>query len=197
MKRCEKGHFYDAKRTPTCPYCSGSSDSINLTAPLDSGTGEISKTRPLSESGSEISKTRPLGVNQHNNVVQGDREKTVALMKEAIGVDPVVGWLVCIEGADKGRDYRIHGERNFMGRSEKMDICIRGDETISRDTHAVISYDSRRNTFRLYQGDAKGIVYLNDEEVVTAVLLKPYDTIELGKSKLLFIPFCGELFKWE
>jgi hypothetical protein len=197
MRRCEKGHFYDAKRSQNCPYCNGDPGSINLTTPINSGDGNINKTLPLSGNDTDISKTRPLGMVSSNNVAQGENERTVALMKKDTGIDPVVGWLVCISGGDKGRDYRIHGERNFIGRSEKMDVCIRGDETISRETHAIISYDVRKNVFRLYQGESKGIVYINDEEVITTVELNQYDIIELGKTKLIFIPFCGEKFKWE
>ena len=37
-------------------------------------------------------------------------------------MDPVTGWLVCIEGPSKGRDYKIMTEKNFLGRSETMDI---------------------------------------------------------------------------
>lgn len=202
MKRCEKGHYYDASRTPECPYCNGTSGSINLTRAIDQGSGNVSKTMPIgatvpmSQDNPSISKTRPLETPSSSNMAKGEIDKTVALFKKDTGIDPVVGWLVCVEGGDKGRDYRIHGERNFIGRSEKMDICIRGDETISREVHAIISYDMRKNIFRIYQGESKGIVYLNEEEVITAEIIKPYDSIEIGKTKLLFIPFCEERFKW-
>lgn len=194
MRRCEKGHFYDAKRFTTCPYCSGDSGSMNLTRPIDTGNGNTGDN-----GNGDISKTRPIGMPVSNNSyqVQDDHEKTVALIKKDTGIDPVVGWLVCVDGGDKGKDYRIHGERNFIGRSEKMDISIHGDDTISRDNHAIISYDMRKNVFRLYQGESKGIVYLNDEEVITAMVLKPYDVIELGQTKLMFIPFCEERFRWK
>jgi hypothetical protein len=39
-------------------------------------------------------------------------------------------------------------------------------------------------------------VYLNDEEVTVPTELKPYDIIELGQTKLMFVPFCGEHFQW-
>lgn len=197
MKRCEKGHFYDAERTPSCPYCGNDGGGLNITRPLSGFTDNMSETVPLGNNLGDMPKTRPLGSNLPVKPGQGEHEKTVALMQKDTGVDPVVGWLVCVEGGDKGRDYRIHAERNFVGRSERMDICIRGDETISREAHAIISYDVRKNTFRVFPGESKGIVYVNDEEVITAVQLKSYDLIELGKTKLVFIPLCGENFKWE
>jgi hypothetical protein len=79
--------------------------------------------------------------------------KSCETWKERLGgIDPVVGWLVCIEGPDRGRDYRIHTERNFIGRAPTMDIAITGDPAISWDNQAVLSYNPRRHTFRLAPG---------------------------------------------
>jgi hypothetical protein len=111
-------------------------------------------------------------------------------------LDPVCGWLVCIVGAEKGHDYRIKAQRNFIGRDAGMDIAIQGDETISREKHAVISYDSKTNSFRLAPGDGRGMTYLNDQPVDMPTVLKAYDKIEIGQSQFLFIPFCGESFTW-
>lgn len=60
----------------------------------------------------------------------------------------------------------------------------------------MISYNPRNRTFRIAPGEQRGIVYLNDEEVLTPMPLAPYDRIELGATKLLFVPFCGERFTW-
>jgi hypothetical protein len=38
-----------------------------------------------------------------------------------------------------------------------------------------------------------------DDELLpnsSIVELKPYSSIELGKSKFLFVPFCSDKFKW-
>ena len=39
-------------------------------------------------------------------------------------------------------------------------------------------------------------MYLNGEEVGVPEDLKPYDLIEIGQCKLLFVAFCGEKFQW-
>ena len=111
-------------------------------------------------------------------------------------MDPVTGWLVCIEGASKGRDYRIRTEKNFIGRSDGMDIQILGDNNIARKNHAVVVYDPKKRKTLLLPGDSHGLVYYNDEAIYAPVELSPYDTIELGKSKFLFVPLCGENFEW-
>lgn len=77
-----------------------------------------------------------------------------------------------------------------------MDMCIVGDETISRNDHAFIVYDPKKNIFRIQAGLSRGLVYLNGEEVIASETMKAYDTIEMGESAFKFVPFCGEDFKW-
>jgi len=111
-------------------------------------------------------------------------------------MDPVTGWLVCIEGPSKGRDYRILTEKNFLGRSDGMDIQVLGDNYIAKRNHAVFVYDPKKRKNLLLPGDSQGLVYVNGEAVYAPIELSQFDTIELGKSKFLFIPLCGENFEW-
>ena len=111
-------------------------------------------------------------------------------------MDPVTGWLVCIDGPSKGRDYRILTEKNFLGRADGMDIQILGDNNIAKRNHAVFVYDYKKRRTFLLPGDSQGLVYVNDEAIFTPIELNRYDIIELGKSKFLFIPLCGDEFEW-
>jgi hypothetical protein len=113
----------------------------------------------------------------------------VGVVRKQLGIDPVVGWLVCIEGAQRGRDYRLHSERNLIGRAAEMDVCITGDEAISRTAHAAIVFEPRQRTFRLSTGEGRGLVYLNGEVVEGMTKLEANAVIELGQTKLMFIPF--------
>lgn len=126
-----------------------------------------------------------------------DEGQTIAVIHQQLGIDPVVGWLVSINGNEKGRDYRIHSDNNFIGRSEKMDICIRGDDTISRVNHAVIAYDTRDKVFYFANGEGRSINRINGKAMLGTVILNPYDELEIGTTKLIFIPFCGERFEWK
>lgn len=126
-----------------------------------------------------------------------DAGKTLGLMQEKMGFDPVVGWLVCTEGPSRGKSYTIRGGINSIGRSDRMDITITGDRTISMENHARISYSDRNNRFNLLPGDGRNIVYLNGEEVFSATPLQAYDLIDFGETKLLFVPLCGERFTWK
>ena len=126
-----------------------------------------------------------------------DAGKTVGMMQEQMGFDPVVGWLACVEGPSRGKSYTVRGGINAIGRGDRMDITITGDRTISMENHAKISYSDRNNRFNLLPGDGRNIVYLNGEEVFAATPLQAYDLIDFGETKLLFIPLCGERLTWK
>ncbi|MEN1760266.1 FHA domain-containing protein [Anoxynatronum sibiricum] len=177
LTRCNNGHYYDASKHSGCPYCGVQS--------LDIDIQKTMAKRP----------TPPPAAGGKGAPAQEGR--TMGVFHKKMGIDPVVGWFVCIEGADRGRDYRIVAEKNFVGRSNTMDICIEGDETISRENHTIVSYNPKDHKFRLYPGDGRGLVYLNDEELVMPAVLNPYDVIELGETRLMFLPFCGEAFTWK
>lgn len=187
LKRCDSGHYYEAAQHTSCPHC-GIADLRVLPT--------VGK-RDAASSGAREG-TVPLGGRAGGRRAEpgGDDGKTIGVFQKKLGVDPVVGWLVCVEGPDRGRDYRIRNGRNFIGRDESMHIAIRNDAGISRDKHAVISFEPRRAQFKLLPGDSAGLTYVNDETVDAAVELKPFDRIELGETKLVFVPFCGERFQW-
>lgn len=113
------------------------------------------------------------------------------------GFSPVTGWLVCVDGAAKGTDYRIRAGYNYIGRAEHMDICIAGDNQIGRDRHAMIAYDQEERVFFFGPADGKSIVRLNGKMVMVPSELHTYDIITIGSTKLMFVPLCGERFNWD
>jgi hypothetical protein len=121
-------------------------------------------------------------------------EPPVELLQEDI--KPVCGWLVCISGARVGMEYRIHSGKNFIGRGDDMDIQILGDNEINRKNHAIIVYDPKNRKTMLLPGDSEGLVYLSEEAIYLPTEVKSYNTIELGRSRFLFISLCGENFEW-
>lgn len=113
------------------------------------------------------------------------------------GFDPIVGWLICVKGPNRGKDYRLHSGTNFIGRSKQMDVCIEGDATISSKNAASISYDDRSKSFFIQKGEVRNLIYLNGRPVRSDADLVIYDKIEIGSTALLFIPLCGEQFNWQ
>ena len=168
-----------------------------MTMPLDGfGGGDGSVTVGLTGAVPAGDDGRTVPLQQAINQADPDDGRTVALIQEDKGIDPVVGWLVCIDGKEKGRDYRIHADNNFIGRSDRMDICVRGDETISRENHAIISYDMVDNTYYFSPGDGRAIVRLNDKALFQTAKIQVNDKITIGKTSFLFVPFCSEGFQW-
>lgn len=112
-------------------------------------------------------------------------------------IDPVVGWLVCIEGADFGSSFIIKSGRNFVGRSGDMDIVLHGDSSISRVKHAIILYEPKRREFIAQAGESRELFYVNEEVVLNSIRLKQHDILMIGNTKLMFFPCCGENFGWD
>ena len=111
--------------------------------------------------------------------------------------EPVVGWLVCVAGAHFGECFNIYAGKNSIGRSTENRIVISNDNSISRLKHALIVYEPKKRNFYLQPGDSSGLTYLNDEYITDSQKLISHNVIELGDSKFVFIPLCGEDFSWE
>jgi hypothetical protein len=192
LKRCENGHYYDPGKHTTCPSCGV--QMIDVPTRPKAGLDTLPAVEPVrppasAPHGAAGAASKPSAA--------GDDGKTVAIGLKKAGIDPVVGWLVCTGGPDRGRDFRIRSERNFVGRGENMDIAIRGDDTISRENHASITFNPRNRQFRLHSGNGRGLVFLNDAQVDEATPVKAGDRIDLGQTRLMFVPLVTDTFSWE
>lgn len=202
MIRCSQGHFFDNHKYSSCPWC-GTSNLDLESMPQSTSDDQLGRTVALGKNPEKAPQERqeteaPTVRLGSKGPGAGSAEgQTVAVFRKKVGIDPVVGWLVCIEGADKGRDYRIHAEKNSVGRSDAMDIVIKGDETISREHHAYVVFNPKKRVFRVHSGEGRGLIYVNDDEVIEARELAPYDIIEMGQSKFCFVPFCCDRFDWK
>jgi len=183
--RCDSGHFYDPKKNATCPYCGVAASDATLP-----------KKEPIVAARDEIGSTRPAGGYSSTPDAGRSGDLTIRVGMGETRIDPVVGWLVCMHGPEKGKDYRIRSENNTIGRSDEMYISIK-DDMISRERHAYITFDPQTNKFYIRPGEARGLVHRNGNVVFQAEELHAYDQILLGQTKLVFVPLCGEHFKWE
>lgn len=183
---CGAGHIYDTDQYTTCPYCNNGGNRIVF------GGEEVGATVAPSNYQSSFTNN-----NEGANRGDSDTGKTVGIFQKTMKMEPVVGWFVCIEGPDKGKDFRILAKNNSIGRSEKMDICIKGDSTISRENHARIGYDEKHNAFHLIPGESANNIYIADDPVYVPTKLEPDMILEMGETKLMFVPFCNERFTWK
>ena len=209
LVKCPNGHYYDSSRFGNnCPHC-GMSGAASIgadqtTVPLnipDAPQPANAVTEPLTVSQPVVS--QPV-VSQPANVtapIVSDDDRTLPVTADMLDgmaekPAPVVGWLVCTDGVNKGTDYRLHQGRNFIGRSPEMDVCILGDNTVSRSSHAIVVYDPRSNVYLAQPGSSKELFYVNDKLVLNPVELKTMDLLNIGDTKLMFVPLCGEQFHW-
>ena len=111
-------------------------------------------------------------------------------------VNLVVGWLVCIKGANIGRDYRLHVGWNYIGRESSMDVYLPDPKVSHR--MAKISYDPESRTFGIAPCEgAKSLSYLNDKPLRGDRDIEAYDRIRIGDTELMLIPLCSDRFAWE
>ena len=204
---CANGHLYDADLYSECPYCGGGSGHNEIlfgggtgTAPVSGGFGPSSSSEDnfktsigTGDSNEDNRTVAPSGYKGSN----GRGEKTEAVIEKKTGIQPVTGWIVCIKGKNRGKSYCLYDKQNSIGRGSDNDVCIEGDSTISRNNHVRIAYDSRHNNFTLIAKESINNIYLNDEPVYVPARLNPYDQIELGDSKFMFVPFCFEKIQWD
>ncbi len=175
LTRCDRGHFYDGEKFSVCPQCGVADDAVT-------GAYEDNGVPP----------TRPEGAGKK------DDEKTIRKGKiKKTDILPVVGWLVCVEGEHIGEDFRLKAGGNFVGRSTDMDVCLSKDKSVSSVKHLKVTYDSKASKFYITPGESKELAYLNGNVILESKEISAYDTIELGGSKLLFVPFCSANFNWE
>lgn len=128
----------------------------------------------------------------------GPDDNGIEMADDGTVTDPVVGWLVVIEGPGRGSALPIGYGNNRLGRGSTEQICLDfGDEQISRENHAVVTYDGRHRKFYVQQGGGRNLTHVDDELVMVPVEVKGGETISLGRTKLRFVPFCGQDFDWQ
>jgi len=219
LKKCENGHFYDADTYSSCPHCGVSGGHENFTVPFSTPPANVDVTIGGSLVREEEQKTVDMSQLSMSDFdapkvapVQNDDEvKTISIWgrdfdsKESIQsvveehTTPVVGWLVCVDGANglKGRDFKLKVGRNFIGRDNDMDVCLRNENSVSRQQHAIIIYEPKQNVFLAQPGNTKELTYLNDEVVLVPKVMKKNDVLQVGNVTLMLVPFCDDAFKWE
>ena len=188
--KCNNNHYYDADKFPACLYCSDMQSGFSQTMPANEQS-DIGPTQPETEvTTTTTQNTVP------PTVLDTDIQKTVGFYEEDMGLEPVVGWLVCIEGNLIGKDFRLTSGRNFIGRGSDMDVVLEGDPSVSRTAHAIVVYEPKENVYLIQPGASKELSYLNDSVVLESKVIAPNDVITVGATKLLFVPCCSKAFNW-
>ncbi|WP_072395329.1 FHA domain-containing protein [Hyphomicrobium sp. CS1GBMeth3] len=136
----------------------------------------------------------PEDAGSRTTLVRGKMQVT----RGAFEQDPVVGWLVVVGGPGIGQFRPIFEGNNSIGRATGNRIAIDfGDDAISADEQAYIRYDSAERSFLFVPNLAKtNVVSVNEKRPTGAVELAQMDVITMGRTQLVFVPFCGPDFDW-
>lgn len=162
-----------------------STPSVPHNAPAESGGGLAAAIKKVSAN------------SEGKTMSYFDSAKKTSAKEENRHIDPVAGWLVCIAGAHFGASFNIAAGMNSIGRSDSNRIVLDMDNSVSRDKHAFVTYEPRKRRFFVKPGDSSGLTYVNDEYITESIEIKSMDVIELGNSKFILVPLCGENFTWE
>lgn len=172
---------------------------VSPTTPADGNWPQFMRTIPADESGNALNYEKTEAIMPSTMGDEGETQIIDEISREDSPerIRPVVGWLVGVKGACCGVDYRLHSQRNFIGRGMAYDVNL-PDMKVSRSAAAVqVVYDPLSNEFLVAPGASGAISYLNGSAILTVSKLNAYDKLRVGDSELLFIPFCGEKFVWE
>ena len=108
---------------------------------------------------------------------------------------PVVGWLAIVAGPGRGEVLPLHYGVNDIGRGTgsrvKLDF---GDATIVSDNQAAIIYTARSRRFYLQSIAAEA--WINGRPVRASEELAGGEVLQLGQTRLRFVPLCGPDFDW-
>lgn len=217
IKCRECGLYYDRFVYTTCPFCSKKTP-----APEDPIV--VLDPKPEVESGGRGRKTVPVNPSSDENEQHfrpeiqdepGGVEPPISLQKQIqksgrtvgrytprngdSGIEPVVGWLVCVKGAHFGQSFTLKSGKNRIGRSHEMNVRLMDDDSVSRTCVAEIVFDTKACVFSILPGQSESLCYVNGSALYNRLVLLGYEEIELGdtgRNKFVFLPLCSEKFQW-
>lgn len=201
MQLCPAGkHYYDSGSYARCPYCEYARPAAPQTeirrpaAPLT----EIRSTPHAPKT--EIRANPPAAPRTEIRPNLPAAPQTEISAPPPQNSLPVVGWLVVAEGAGKGRDFRLVCGENRIGYGAEMEVCLNfaaeSVTTVGSDVHARVVYDPHANEFFVERGRSRELPLLNGRSVRGEPVLQAYDVLQVGQTKLVFVPLCGGGFVW-
>ncbi len=110
----------------------------------------------------------------------GDKTQFIQVMVDD-APKACVGWLVALNGAQKGQDFRLVDGKNMIGTAADTDIVLTDQYMSSR--HAVLRHEE--GVFVLVDLDSTNGTYVNDSRVSKEELIDN-DRVRLGRTELKF-----------
>ena len=165
IRQCANHHYFDDEKFKVCPICLMAQQ--QGAEPADETVGY---TIPLSDD-------EDLTVGY--GMVEGDRM-----------TKPTVGWLVCVGGSERGRDWRLHEGRNDVGTTADADVLL-AEKDAQKRWYCSVIYDGKHREFLVIPGTG-ALVYHNGVLLTGPEPLQDGDEIGIGVEEVLlcFQSFC-------
>lgn len=142
-------------------------------------------------------KTRILGFSGADDQSQDPFSRTTQPLATAGRTFPV-GWLIVIDGPGRGTAITLYDGVSQIGRGASQAVRLDfGDNSISRENHAAIAFDTEQNEFFIGHGGKANLVRLNNQPVLSTQKIASRDTIRIGETTLRFVGLCGPDFSWQ
>lgn len=196
-----------------------SDPNLRKNVPLINAHGSVDdgKTRPY---GQNVPSTLPFG-QRHNAAGVSEDDVTIPLDGDGItrpiipgppqpspyptphghsrkNLGPVAGWLVVVSGPGRGHSLELGYGYNSIGRNPNNEVCLPyQDLTISDMGHAFIAYDNLGHKSYVTHGNGRNMIYLNNTPVLGTVEINAGDSLRIGNTVLVFVPFCSAERNWD
>lgn len=140
---------------------------------------------------------QPTEVDESDVTVVEDSIDISASAGGASKIRPAVGWLVSVKGPCKGIDYRLHANYNKIGRNSALDVSVE-DPKFSKSPVAWVGYFQETNAYFVGAESSTNVLYVNNVPLPAGQSreLAYGDRLRMGDTELLFIPLCGDHFRW-
>ena len=216
LQKCKNGHYYDQDKFVKCPYCVTRKMPLKDTLVLDGAADAHTRKEENVYDGELYEDEAMTQASLRDAVVTAMRRKAYQEMELSAsseldqGEDNVIpaanglpekmrqlpgGVLVAIDGSCKGRIYALMTGDNYL-LAERDTVCIQNELASDRQPQASVCYDAEQNLFVLRLLDETSDIWIGKMRLEDNVRLVPYDTIIIGEDILLFVPICGDQFRW-
>lgn len=108
----------------------------------------------------------------------------------------VVGWLVCYKGNFCGKCWNLYEGYNSVGYGTEQDVFLGGADEQFGSLQFFIVYDNRKNEFHLVLEEGSEPISVNGRCVKDLQRMEGITDIVFGIDEYVFVPFCGEKYKW-
>lgn len=206
---CKNNHIFDAAINSECPYCINIAKEQKMLNKLVfekeatqiEMNGEADETTELIYHSSSIQNTDDEATELINrtssiqNIEEDDCEATELIDYAGKHRNSyLVGWLVGVEGNQKGRSIEILEGDNYIYIIQGK--LILENYSLATERKLGVIYQDR-NTKEFYIRPERDVFCeVNNIEISELWILKPYDSVSLQNSKFVFVNLNGEFFEW-